>query len=260
MFINNFDPVAIQIFSIELRWYSLAYIFAILIGWILSKKFFILDKSVREKFDDFITYVILGIIIGGRLGYVLFYNFSYFLDNLIEIFKIWQGGMSFHGGLIGIILVSFLFAKKNNQSPFQYLDIISIVAPIGIFFGRVANFINSELYGTETNVPWAVKFIRVDNLNRHPSQLYEAALEGIVLFLILLYFTRKKYLKIPGLISSLFLIFYSLFRFFVEIFRVPDEQLGYLLFNFTMGQIISFIFLIIGVYLFIIKYDKKKKI
>ncbi len=259
MFINNFDPVAIQIFSIELRWYSLAYIFAILIGWILSKKIFIIDNSVKEKFDDFITYVILGIILGGRLGYVLFYNFDYYLNNLAEIFKIWQGGMSFHGGLIGVILVSVLFAKKNNQSPFQYLDIISIVAPIGIFFGRIANFINSELYGTETSVAWAVKFIQIDNLNRHPSQLYEAALEGIILFLILQYFTNKNYLKIPGLISSLFLIFYSIFRFFVEFFRVPDEQLGYLLFNLTIGQIISFILLLIGVYLFIIKYDKKKE-
>ena len=260
MFINNFDPVAIQIFSIEVRWYSLAYIFAILIGWILGKRIFILDKKIKEKFDDFITYIILGIIIGGRLGYVLFYNFDYYLNNLIEIFKIWQGGMSFHGGLIGIILVSFLFAKKNNQNPFQYLDIISIVAPIGIFFGRVANFINSELYGTETSVAWSVKFIQIDNLSRHPSQLYEAALEGIILFLILLYFRKKNYLKTPGLISSLFLIFYSVFRFFAEFFRVPDEQLGYLLLNLTMGQIISFIFLIIGVYLFIVKYDKKKEL
>ena len=260
MFINNFDPVAVQIFSIEVRWYSLAYIFAILIGWILGKRIFILDNKIKEKFDDFITYIILGIIIGGRLGYVLFYNFDYYLNNFIEIFKIWQGGMSFHGGLIGIILVSFLFAKKNNQNPFQYLDIISIVAPIGIFFGRVANFINSELYGTETNVAWSVKFIQIDNLNRHPSQLYEAALEGIILFLILLYFRKKNYLKTPGLISSLFLIFYSVFRFIAEFFRVPDEQLGYLLLNLTMGQIISFIFLIIGVYLFIVKYDKKKEL
>ena len=142
--------------------------------------------------------------------------------------------MFFHCCLLGIILVSFLFAKKNNQNPFQYLDIISIVAPIGIFFGRVANFINSELYGTETGVAWSVKFIQIDNLNRHPSQLYEAALEGIILFLILLYFRKKNYLKIPGLISSLFLIFYSVFRFFAEFFRVLDQHLVYLLLNLTM--------------------------
>ena len=164
MFINNFDPVAIQIFSIEIRWYSLAYIVGILIGWILSKKILITDNQLKEKFDDFITYLILGIIIGGRLGYVLFYNLDYYLDNLIDIFKIWQGGMSFHGGLIGVIIASFWFAKKNNQNPYSYLDIVSFVSPIGIFFGRIANFINSELYGFETKVPWAVKFVQIDNL------------------------------------------------------------------------------------------------
>ena len=144
MFINNFDPVAIQIFTIEIRWYSLAYIAGILIGWILSKRIFISNPQLKEKFDDYITYLIIGIIIGGRLGYVFFYNFNYYLNNFFEIFMIWQGGMSFHGGLVGVIIVSFWFAKKNNQNPFEYLDIVSLVATIGIFFGRVANFINSE--------------------------------------------------------------------------------------------------------------------
>ena len=171
MFINNFDPVAIQIFSIEIRWYSLAYIIGILLGWILSKRFFISNVELKEKFDDFLTFVILGIIIGGRLGYVILYNPNYYLDNLIDIFKIWEGGMSFHGGLIGVVLASIYFAKKNNQNFFIYLDVVSIVAPIGIFFGRVANFINSELYGAETNLPWAVQFIKIDNLYRHPTQL-----------------------------------------------------------------------------------------
>ena len=134
MLINNFDPVAIEIFSLEIRWYSLAYITGILSGWYLSKKIFILDPKLKDKFDDFVTYIILAIIIGGRLGYVFFYNFYYYLNNPIDIFKIWQGGMSFHGGLIGIILISFWFAKKNCQNPFNYLDIISLVAPIGIFF------------------------------------------------------------------------------------------------------------------------------
>ena len=170
MFINNFDSVAFQIFSIEIRWYSLAYIIGILVGWLLSKKIFIKDPLLKEKFDDYITYIIIGIIIGGRLGYVILYNPSYYFNNLIDIFKIWQGGMSFHGGLIGIIAVSVWFAKKNDQNSFIYLDVISMVAPIGIFFGRIANFINSELYGTETNLPWAVKFIQIDNLYRHPSQ------------------------------------------------------------------------------------------
>ena len=259
MFINNFDPVAIQIFSLEIRWYSIAYIIGILIGWILSKKIFISDNGIKEKFDDFITYIILGIIIGGRLGYVLFYNFNYYIDNLFDIFKVWQGGMSFHGGLIGIIIASILFSKKNNHNAFKYLDIISIVAPIGIFFGRLANFINSELYGTETNLPWAVKFVQVDDLYRHPSQLYEAFFEGILLFLILVYFRNKGFLNKPGYISGLFLILYSVFRFIIEFFREPDENLGYLILNLTMGQIISFFCFIIGVYLIIAKNEFKKK-
>ena len=223
MFINNFDPVAIQIFSLEIRWYSLAYIVGILLGWILCKKIFISNEDLKDKFDDFITYLVLGIILGGRLGYVIFYNFDYYLNNFLDIFKIWQGGMSFHGGLIGIIFVSIWFSKKNNHSPYQYLDIVSIVAPIGIFFGRIANFINSELYGTETSVSWAVKFVKVDEQFRHPSQLYEAFFEGIVLFLILIYFRNKGFMKKPGLISGLFLIFYSIFRFLIEFVKFPDE-------------------------------------
>ena len=258
MFINNFDPVAIQFFSFEIRWYSLAYIVGILLGWFLSKKIFISNVEVKVKFDDYITFSILGIIIGGRLGYVFFYNFGYYSVNLLDIFKIWQGGMSFHGGLIGIIISSIWFAKKNNQNPFQYLDIVSLVAPIGIFFGRIANFINSELYGIKTNLPWGVKFIQVDDLYRHPSQLYEALFEGIVLFIILLYFRNKGLMKTPGLISGLFLIFYSIFRFVIEFFRAPDVQLGYLFLNLTMGQIVSLIFFLIGI-LVITNYANKKK-
>ena len=257
MFINNFDPVALQIFSFEIRWYSLAYIIGIFSGWIVGKRFFITNSALKQTFDDFITYSILAIILGGRLGYVLLYNPKYYFYNFLDIFKIWEGGMSFHGGLIGVILASIIFAKKNNQNPYNYLDVVSIVAPIGIFFGRIANFINSELYGHETNLPWSVKFIQIDNLNRHPSQLYEAIFEGIILFLILIYFRKKGFMKIPGLISSLFLIFYSFFRFVIEFFRVPDEQLGYLYFNLSMGQIISLIFFIAGIYLMKKNYEIK---
>mgnify|MGYP001178899866 FL=1 len=258
MFINNFDPVAFQIFSIEIRWYSLAYVIGISLGWYLNKKFFIENTEIKEKFDDYITYLIVGVIIGGRIGYILFYNPIYYSNNLIDVFKIWQGGMSFHGGLLGVIIASIVYARKNNQNPFCYLDLVSIVAPVGIFFGRIANFINSELYGIETNLPWAVKFIQVDNILRHPSQLYEAIFEGIILFLILIYFRNKGMLKTPGIISGLFLIFYSIFRFVIEFFRVPDEQLGYLFINLTMGQIISFIFLLIGIYLVVNKNEIKK--
>ena len=258
MFINNFDPVAFSIFSLNFRWYSLAYIFGIIIGWVLAKKFFIKNNEILEKFDDYITFLIIGIILGGRLGYVIIYNFDYYSNNISEIFIIWQGGMSFHGGLIGVILSSVWFAKKNNQNPYDYLDVVSIVAPIGIFFGRVANFINSELYGTETSLPWGVKFVQVDDLYRHPSQLYEAFFEGVLLFIILLYLKKKFWLKNPGFISGMFLLIYSTFRFFIEFLRVPDEHLGYIVLGLSMGQIISLIFLIIGVYLTSTKYAIEK--
>ena len=258
MFINNFDPVAFQIMSFEIRWYSLAYIAGIIIGWLLCKKILIQKSDINEKFDDYITYLVIGMIIGGRLGYIIFYNFSYYINNFFDIFKVWEGGMSFHGGLIGIIVASILFSKKHNQDSFLYMDLVSLVAPIGIFFGRLANFINSELYGTPTDIPWAVTFIQVDNLSRHPSQLYEAILEGVILFIILMYFKNKDYLKKPGLISGLFLIFYSIFRFFIEFVRVPDEQLGHLIFELSMGQIISLIFFVIGIILFYLKNENKQ--
>ena len=257
MFINNFDPVAFEIFSFEIRWYSLAYIAGILLGWLLAKKVFIQNIEINKKFDDYITYLIIGIIVGGRIGYVLIYNFNYYINNLIDVFKIWEGGMSFHGGLIGIILATFIFTKKNNQNPFLYMDIVALVAPIGIFFGRISNFINSELYGKVTNVPWAVTFIEIDTFPRHPSQIYEAFLEGIILFLILIYL-KKKFLKKPGTISSFFLIFYSIFRFFVEFYRVPDEQLGNIIFDLTMGQVISLIFTLSGIFLFYLKNENKQ--
>ena len=249
MFINNFDPVALQIFSIEIRWYSLAYIIGIVLGWILSKKIFILDNEIKEKFDDYITYLILGIIIGGRLGYVIFYNFEYFSSNFIDVFKVWQGGMSFHGGLLGIIFISIWFAKKNNHNLFKYLDVVAIVAPVGIFFGRIANFINSELYGIETSVPWAVKFIQIDNLYRHPSQIYEAILEGLILFLILIFIYLKKNYR-TGMCSYAFLFFYGIFRIISEFFREPDVQLGYLFGSLTMGMLLSALMIIFGVILY----------
>ena len=255
MFINNFDPVAIELFSLKIHWYSLAYIVGIILGWYLAKKYYA-NKNILSKFDDYITYIIVGLILGGRFGYILFYNFDFYLDNPLDTLKIWQGGMSFHGGVLGIIFAIIIFAKKNNDDVFEYLDVVALVSPIGIFFGRIANFINSELYGSTTNVPWAVTFINIDNLPRHPSQLYEALLEGLVLFLILI-FLRNKFSNKPGLISGLFLIFYSIFRFFVEFYRVPDEQIGYIFLNLSMGQVISLIFMISGVILFYFKYENR---
>ena len=256
MFINNFDPVAFQIFSLEIRWYSLSYIVGISLGWLYCKKKLIKDVSILNIFDDYITYLIIGIILGGRIGYVLFYNLGYYLNNPIEILMVWNGGMSFHGGMIGVIIASKFFSNKHKTNQFIFLDLVALSAPIGLFFGRVSNFINSELYGRTTDIPWSVQFVLIDNFKRHPSQLYEAFLEGIILFFILSYFYKKGYLKKPGQISGLFLIFYSLFRFFAEYFRSPDPQIGYLILNLTLGQLISFVFLIIGTLLFWIKKNE----
>ena len=256
MFTNNFDPVAFQIFSLGIRWYSLSYIIGIILGWTYCKKKLIKDPHIFDLFDDFITYLIIGIILGGRLGYAVFYNLRYYLENPIEILMVWNGGMSFHGGLIGVIFAAKLFSYKHKINQFIFLDLVALSAPIGIFFGRIANFINSELYGRATDVPWGVQFILIDNIKRHPSQLYEAFLEGIILFFILQYFFKKEYSQIPGKISALFLIFYSLFRFIVEFFRSPDPHIGYLIINLTLGQLISLLFITIGMFLFYLKKNE----
>ena len=250
MFINNFDPVAFEIFSLEIRWYSLSYIIGLVFGWYFAKNKLIKDNAQREYFDDYITYLIISIILGGRLGYVIIYDPIYFISNPVEIIKIWQGGMSFHGALIGIIIGTYFFCKNKNQNIFSYLDVVAVCSPIGIFLGRISNFINSELYGIETNVPWSVKFIKIDDLNRHPSQIYEAIFEGLILFLLLNYFFKKYLYKTPGLISAIFLIFYSTFRFFIEYTREPDIQIGYILYNLSLGQMLSLLFLVFGIFLF----------
>ena len=256
MFTNNFDPVAFQVFSLEIRWYSLAYISGISLGWLYCKKKLIKDSEVMVVFDDYITYLIVGIILGGRMGYILFYNLGYYISNPIEILMVWHGGMSFHGGVIGVIFASKIFSIKYKTNQFIFLDLVALSAPIGIFFGRIANFINSELYGRVTDVPWSVQFVLIDNIKRHPSQLYEAFLEGVMLFFILGYFFKNNYLRKPGQISGLFLIFYSLFRFLTEYFRYPDSQIGYLIFNLTLGQLISAVFVVLGALIFLIKKNE----
>jgi len=257
MFINNFNPVAFQVLSLEIRWYSLAYIIGIILGWAYCKKKLINNQHTLGLFDDYITYLIVGVILGGRLGYVLFYNLKYYLENPFETLMVWNGGMSFHGGLIGVIVATQLFSSQHKVNQFIFLDLVSLSAPIGIFFGRIANFINSELIGRATDLPWSVQFILIDDIKRHPSQLYEAFFEGIVLFLLLGLFYKKNYLKNPGKISALFLIFYSFFRFLAEFFRSPDPQIGYLILNLTQGQLISIIFLVFGTLLFYLKNNEK---
>ena len=251
MYTHNLEPVLLDFGIIVIRWYSLAYIFGIVFGWWFGKKIIshiLKNTNLNFKlndFDDLISYLIISIIAGGRIGYVIFYNFEYYISNPLEIIKVWEGGMSFHGALIGIIIGTYLFSKKKEVPIFFMLDIIACVAPIGIFLGRIANFINSELIGKVTNVSWSVIFPLVDTLSRHPSQLYEALLEGIILFLILNILIFKKKYKI-GSSSCLFLIFYGIFRVISEIFREPDAQVGYLFNLFSMGTILSFFMIISG--------------
>ena len=253
MFTHSFDPVLVNFGLIEIRWYSLAYIFGILIGWWYGKKI-IITRFIDEKhtfnlkeFDNLVTYIVFSIILGGRIGYVIFYNLEYFLSNPLEILKIWEGGMSFHGALIGIIIGTYLFSIKKNIKTLFFLDIIACVAPIGIMFGRIANFINGELVGKVTNLSWSVVFPQIDMLPRHPSQLYEALLEGLVLFFVVNFFIYKKN-YITGTCSFIFLIFYGIFRIFSEIFREPDPQIGYLFDFLSMGALLSLFMILVGLF------------
>ena len=261
MYTHNLDPVLFDFGFIAIRWYSLAYILGILIGWWLGKKIInhILENSKLKfnlrEFDDLITIIIISIVIGGRLGYVIFYNLEYYFSHPIDIFKVWEGGMSFHGALIGIILGTYFFASKRNIPVFFFLDIIACVSPIGIFLGRLANFINGELIGKVTTVSWGVIFPAVDTFARHPSQIYGAILEGVVLFFILNRIIFREVYKL-GTCSCLFLIWYGVFRIISEFFREPDIQLGYLLNIFSMGTILSFFMILIG---FLILNILKKK-
>ena len=260
MYIHSLDPILFDFKFLVIRWYSLAYISGILIGWWLGKKI-ILKKLVNinfkfdiKEFDNLITYLIISILLGGRIGYVLFYNLKYYILNPIDVFKIWEGGMSFHGALIGVILGTYLFSLKKNLQFFFLLDIVACVSPIGIFFGRIANFINGELIGKATNGPWGIIYPLIDNIPRHPSQLYEAFLEGIVLFFIINFFLLKKDYRI-GTCSYLFLIFYGCFRIISEFFREPDIQIGYLFNTISMGMLLSTLMLISGIIIFIKKND-----
>ena len=251
------DPVIFSFGFLEIRWYGIAYVATFLIGGYLIKFFNKkLDSTLSNKLiDNFFIWSIIGVILGGRIGYVLFYQLDNFLNNPLYVVYIWQGGMSFHGGLIGMILSMMLFSKKNNILFFQLSDLVSLVAPIGLFLGRIANFINVELIGRVTDFPFAVVFPSIDNLPRHPSQLYEAFFEGIILFFILFFIFKNNYsTKKYGLLSGIFLFFYGIFRFFIEFLREPDAHIG-LFFNLlSLGQLLSIPVIIFGL---IILWGKK---
>ena len=261
------DPVAVSIGPFAIRWYALAYIGGIVLGWIYAR---VLIKSEKlwggpapiapVQLDDFILWVTLGIILGGRTGYVLFYNPGFFIQNPIAIFKLWEGGMSFHGGFLGCVAAVMLFALKNNISILSLGDITTAVAPMGIFFGRLANFIKGELWGREADasVPWRMIFPDDPlQLFRHPSQLYEAALEGVLLFAILAVMVRMGAFKRPGLILGSFIAIYALARITSEFFREPDPQLGFLWGGLTMGMLLSVPMIIAGAILIVMAWRRK---
>ncbi len=255
----DIDPVAFAIGPLAVHWYGLAYVAGIMIGWLYARK--LIDRPTLWKgdaapmtkthLDDFLVWIAVGIVVGGRTGYVLFYDLPVMLENPIRIIQIWNGGMSFHGGLMGAIVAMILFARKNVIPVWSMFDIIAAVVPIGLLFGRIANFINGELWGRLSSAPWAIVFPTGGPFARHPSQLYEAALEGIVLLLLLasLIFGIKAFKK-PGLIAGIFVMGYGLSRIFVEFFREPDAQLGYLLGTnwLTMGMVLSSPMVLIGLW------------
>jgi phosphatidylglycerol---prolipoprotein diacylglyceryl transferase len=261
-----FDPVAFSIGWFVIRWYALAYISGIVLGWIyarsLVKKERLWDGPVPItllQLDDFILWVTIGIIVGGRTGYVLFYNPALFIQHPAEILQLWNGGMSFHGGFLGCVAAVMLFARKNGISILSLGDLTTAVGPIGLFLGRLANFINSELWGrpADASVPWAMVFPNGGPLPRHPSQLYEAGLEGILLFAILAVMVRMGALKRPGLILGSFIAIYGLARITGEFFREPDPQLGFLWGGLTMGMLLSVPMIIAGTILIMMAWRRK---
>lgn len=247
------DPIALEIGPVVIRWYALAYVAGFLLGWqwcmALARRFPDYRPTAQDM-DEFLVWAIVGTILGGRIGYVLFYNASSYLDNPLAALAVWQGGMSFHGGLIGVTLAMLLFAKRRGFSPFALGDLTAAGVTIGLFFGRLANFVNQELYGRVTDVPWGVIFQTAGPEPRHPSQLYEAVLEGIVLFAVLAVMGRRADVRRrPGLMAGVFLIGYGAFRFLVEFFRQPDPQLGFLWLGATMGQLLCIPMIALGVWM-----------
>ena len=257
----GFNPVALQLGPLAIRWYALAYLFGFVGGWRYGVYLAGLSKEARPNktdIDDFVPWAITGVILGGRLGYILFYNFSYYMANLGDVLKVWQGGMSFHGGFLGVVIATILFCKKHKLAIFPLFDLAACAAPIGLFFGRIANFINGELYGRVTDSSLGMIFPNGGLLPRYPSQIFEATLEGLLPFLLLFYVANFTSLKArTGLLSGIFVCCYGAARIGVENFREPDVQIGYLFGGITTGQLLSLPMIIIGIFIIIIAARRK---
>jgi phosphatidylglycerol---prolipoprotein diacylglyceryl transferase len=257
------DPIALELGPLVIRWYALAYLAGFILGWrycmMLARQNQIAPSA--KDYDDFLVWAVLGVILGGRIGYVLFYQFDYYLSDPLEALQVWRGGMSFHGGAAGVIIAIITFAKLRKFSVRAFGDLICCAVPIGLFFGRLANFVNGELFGRTTDAPWGVIFPRGGEVPRHPSQIYEAALEGAVLFVILYLLARNPQVRArPGILSGVFLAGYGLFRFIVEFFREPDVQLGFLAAGMTMGQWLCVPMLLAGAGLIVWAYRQPKAV
>ena len=258
LYTHNINSIMLTIGPVHLYWYGAMYAISfILIDYLMKKKLVTTNFDFDDiQIDKILLTSLIMLLIGGRLGYIVFYNIEYYLHEPLKIFFIWEGGMSFHGGLIGILAGLVFLSRKENLSFFKITDYVVIFIPIGLFLGRIGNFINSELYGHPTNSDWGVIFPLIDNIPRHPSMLYEAFLEGIIIFFILK--TLSKSNLNNGILSSIFLVLYAIFRFIVEFVRVPDSHIGYIWSNwFTMGQLLSIPMLLIGIILFYFSYRGK---
>ncbi len=250
----NISPNIISIGNIHIRWYGVAYALGFLASYFYIKKRF--KKFNNEAIiDDALVYAVVGVILGGRLGYIFIYNFSYYMAHPIYMLYLWKGGMSFHGGLIGVVVAGILLAKKYKLNFYDIADEAVVIAPIGLFFGRIANFINDELWGRVTNVPWAVAFPSGGYMSRHPSQLYEAFFEGFVLFIIL-FFLRDRFIDKRGVMFYFFIFFYGFFRFLIEFTRQPDAQIGFIL-GLTMGQWLCLLMILIS-FIYLIKHTRSR--
>lgn len=260
MLFPDIDPIALTLGPLVIRWYALAYVAGILLGY---QYIAWLDKKQPQPFftdrarDDLIVYAVAGIILGGRIGYVLFYNLHYYLSNPADIAAIWHGGMSFHGGLLGIFVAFYLHARRHGLAWLRLMDFLAVATPIGLFFGRCANFVNGELYGRATDAPWGMVFPGGGPLPRHPSQLYEAGLEGLLLFIVLyIVAVHTRALHYRGVLGGIFLAGYGLSRFIVEFFREPDAQLGTFAYGISMGQILCIPMVLVGLWVLCTAYKK----